>query len=210
MNTGRFIAFEGIDGSGKSTQFDMLINRLTSRGFVCHGTKEPTDSPIGSLIRQILTGKIKADNRVLANLFAADRADHLLNETDGIYHKINGGINVITDRYYFSSYAFNGVDMDMDWVISVNAVNYNILRPDVTLFLDIPVETAMQRIKSRRLHTELFENAERLKLTREKYFEAFEKLKDTETVKIINAEPDINTVSENIWEEVRGLFCPAR
>ena len=209
-NKGKFIAFEGIDGSGKTTQFDMLISRLKNTGLSCFGTKEPTDSPIGSLIRQMLTGKIKTDNRVFANLFAADRADHLLNETDGIYHKINSGLHVITDRYYFSSYAFNGVDMDMDWVINVNAVNYNILRPDVTLFLDIPVAAAIERIKARQQNRELFENEERLELTREKYFEAFDKLKNVENVKIIDAEGDIDTVAEKIWEELRGLFSPVR
>jgi len=206
MNTGKFIAFEGIDGSGKSTQFNILIKRLAGLGLNFYGTKEQTDSPFGSLIRQILTGRIKADNRVLANLFAADRADHLLNETDGIYHKIKNGINVITDRYYFSSYAYQGVDMDIDWVISVNAVSYNILRPDVTIFLDIPVETAMQRIKSRQLQTELFEREERLRLTREKYFEAFDKLKDVENVAIIDADADTDTVADKIWEEVKKHF----
>jgi len=206
MNIGKFIAFEGIDGSGKSTQFNILIKRLEELGVKCYGTKEPTDSFIGSLIRQILRGEIEADKRVLANLFAADRADHLLNETDGIYHKIKSGISVITDRYYFSSYAFKGVDLDMDWVIKVNEVNYNILRPDVTIFLDIPVETAMQRIKSRQLHAELFETEERLKLTREKYFEAFEKLKDAERVAVINADADINIIADKIWEEVGTLF----
>ena len=206
MNSGKFIAFEGIDGSGKTTQFNMLTARLSKLGLKCYGTKEPTDSPIGSLIRQILTGRIKADNRVLANLFAADRADHLLNEIDGIYKKIENGVTVITDRYYFSSYAFHGVDMDMDWVININAVNAAILRPTVTIFLDITAERAMQRINQERFHTELFETEERLKLVREKYFEAFAKLKDVENVAVIDADADAETVAERIWEKLSGVM----
>ena len=205
-NRGRFIALEGIDGSGKSTQVNMLASRLRELGAPCYATKEPTDSPIGSLIRQILTGRLKADKRILANLFAADRADHLLNETDGICDKIKAGVNVITDRYYFSSYAYHGVDMDMDWVISLNALSYNILRPDITVFLDIPVERAMQRIKDRRRHEELFESEARLRLTRDKYFEAFDKLGGEERVSIIGADAGEVEVAERIWGEMCKLF----
>ena len=206
MNTGKFIAFEGIDGSGKTTQINMLKARLDKVGLRCYATKEPTDSPIGALIRQILTGRIKADNKVLANLFAADRVDHLLNETDGIYNKIKNGTTVITDRYYFSSYAFHGVDMDMDWVIKINAVSYEILRPTVNIFLDIPAESAMRRINKNRFHAELFETEERLRIVREKYFEAFAKLKDTERVIVIDADADEATVAERIWGKVAEYF----
>jgi dTMP kinase len=181
--------------------------RLSKLGLKCYGTKEPTDSPIGSLIRQILTGRIKADRRVLANLFAADRADHLLNDTDGICHKINNGISVVTDRYYFSSYAFNGGnDIDMDWLININAVSFGILRPDITVFLDVTAERAMQRINSSRFHLEFFEQEDRLRLVREKYFEAFAKLKGVENVAVIDADADEETVAGRIWEKLSGYF----
>jgi dTMP kinase len=206
MNTGKFIAFEGIDGSGKTTQVDMLTARLSKTGVDCYATKEQTDSPIGSLIHQILTGRIKADNRVLANLFAADRTDHLLNEIDGIYHKIKGGTTVITARYYFSSYAYQGADIDMDWIININDMSAAILRPTITVFLDITAEKAMQRIKSRRAVIELFEKEERLRLVREKYFEAFAKLRDVENVAVIDADADAETVADRIWEKLSEYF----
>ena len=141
--TGKFIAFEGIDGSGKSTQIKKIMERLSSLDVRCYETREPTDSPIGSLIHQIMTGRILADNKVIASLFIADRADHLLNATDGIRQKIDSGITVITDRYYFSSYAYHGVDLDMDWVINGNSVSADILRPTLTVFLDMPVKKAL-------------------------------------------------------------------
>ena len=207
VNTiGRFIAFEGIDGSGKSTQIRRLLERLSLLGIKYYETREPTDSPIGSLIHQIMTGRIIADNRVIASLFIADRIDHLLNKTDGILYIINNGVSVITDRYYFSSYAYNGIDIDMDWVIRGNSICSDILRPTLTVFLDIHVNTAIERIESERFHTELFETHERLLAVRSKYFEAFEKLKDVENVAIIDAQGDIDTVHEQIWSNVSSLF----
>ncbi len=196
---GKFIAFEGIDGSGKSTQIHRLQNRLREMGMRCYETREPTDSPIGSLIHQIMTGRIQADNQVIASLFVADRIDHLLNETDGICRKIESGITVITDRYYFSSYAYHSVDMDMDWVIQANSISANVLRPTVTVFLDVPAEAAVERIQRERFHTELFEKEERLRRVRENYFRAFEKLKDEEAVLVIDASGSVGEVERRIW-----------
>ena len=203
---GKFIALEGIDGSGKSTQIKLLMERLAGMGVKCYETREPTDSPIGSLIRQMLTGRITADKKVVASLFIADRADHLLNKTDGILEMINSGTSVITDRYYFSSYAYNGIDINMDWVIQANAISADILRPTLNVFLDIPVKSAMERIYSGRFRTELYETEERLTAVRAKYFEAFDKLRDVENVAVIDADADIHTVGESIWNTVSRLF----
>ena len=79
QTSGRFLAFEGIDGSGKSTQLQLLLERLRQRGVECRGTREPSDGPVGAMLRQILTGRMAADGRVIAGLFAADRLDHLVN-----------------------------------------------------------------------------------------------------------------------------------
>ncbi|TYQ18421.1 UNVERIFIED_CONTAM: dTMP kinase [Acetivibrio alkalicellulosi] len=202
ISRGEFIAFEGIDGSGKSTQIRNLLNRLNDYGIRCYETKEPTDSPIGSLIHQIMTGRISADNRVIASLFVADRVDHLLNKTDGICQKIDNGITVITDRYYFSSYAYHSVDMEMDWVIQANSISADILRPTVTVFLDVPVKKALERIERERFHVELFEKEERLRKVRDKYFEAFEKLKSEENIVIVDSSGSIEEVFENIWNSI--------
>ena len=185
---GKFIAFEGIDGSGKSTQIRRLGKHLSSKGLRCYETREPTDSPIGSLIHQVMTGRIAADHKVIASLFVADRVDHLLNTTDGIIQQIDSGVTVITDRYYFSSYAYHGVDMDMDWVIQANSISADILRPTVTVFLDVPVEKAIERIQRDRFHVELFEKEERLRRVREQYFLAFDKLKGEEQVVVVDAD----------------------
>ena len=137
MEKGKFIALEGIDGSGKSSQIGPLVKRLEGLGVPCRETREPTGGPVGSLIRQIFTGRVTADNRVIAALYAADRIDHLVNEVDGLCSAIDSGITVVSDRYYFSSYAYHSVDVDMDWVIQANALSAQLLRPTLTVFLDM-------------------------------------------------------------------------
>lgn len=206
IERGNFIAFEGIDGSGKTTQVQMLDARLRQEGIHCYTTMEPTYSPIGSLIRQILTGRIKTDNRAIAGLFVADRLDHLLNEVDGIMAKIDGGTTVITDRYYFSSYAYNSVDMPLEWVVKANEQSSLLLRPTVTIFIDVTPETAIERIVQNRFHQELFEKKSRLVKVRENYMKAFQLLEKEEKVVIIDGSQSPEKISEQIWEAVRGYF----
>lgn len=203
---GRFLALEGIDGSGKSTQVQLLLGRLRERGVLCCGTREPTDGPIGAMIRQIMTGRLTADNRVIAGLFAADRLDHLLNGRDGLLRQVEDGVTVVTDRYYFSSYAYHSVDVDMGWVIDGNRLSAELLRPDATIFLDVPVRLAMDRIGRNRSHTELFEKEDRLTAVRAKYLEAFARLEGVERVTVIDADADVDTVAERVWAAVSHLF----
>lgn len=203
---GKFIAFEGIDGSGKSTQIGMLSERMKGEGIYCYTTMEPTDSPIGSLIHQIMTGRMKTDNKVIAALFVADRLDHLLNDINGIVNKIDEGTTVITDRYYFSSYAYHSVDMPMEWVIRANEQSSGILRPTVTVFIDISPDIAIERIAKNRDHQELFEKKSRLVKVREKYLESFEKLRDVEKVITVDGNRSRQEVADDIWEKLKDFF----
>lgn len=203
---GAFIAFEGIDGSGKSTQIKLLAEKLKERQLAHYITMEPTDSPIGCLIQQIMTGRVKTDNKVVAALFAADRLDHLLNDVNGIKEKIDAGTVVLTDRYYFSSYAYQCVDMPMEQVIAFNQPCSEILRPDLNIFIDIRAETAMERIMKNRYQVELFEKKSRLEKTREGYMEAFEHMKGVETVLVIDGEQTIEEIALKVWEAVEKLL----
>lgn len=203
---GVFIAFEGIDGSGKGTQIKRLKKRLEHEGIPVYRTAEPNDSPTGSLIHQIMTGRIRTTNDVIAALFVADRLDHIQNDVNGMLKFLNQGINVITDRYYFSSYAYQSVDLPMDWIISANEPAAKLLRPDLTVFIDVDPAVTMERIEKNRLTKELFERKDRLIETRARYFEAFEKLKDTENVLVIDGDREMDLVTEEIWEKVGHLF----
>lgn len=206
---GQFFALEGIDGSGKSTQLALLARRLEEAGIPCLTTCEPTDRPIGRLLRQVLTGQIKCDSRVVAPLFAADRLDHLLNGENGLCQAVESGVTVLTDRYYFSSYAYQGVDFPLEWVIELNRPCTQLLRPSATIFLDVSPELALERIAQNRANVELFETRERLTRTRDQYFRAFELQKDAENIVIIPGSRDVTAIAQDIWTSVTSLLSDA-
>lgn len=203
---GKFIVFEGIDGSGKSTQIELLARKMRSEGVQVYTTCEPTDGPIGALIHNIMLGRVKTSNEVIAALFVADRMDHLKNEVNGILDKIEQGITVISDRYYFSSYAYHSIDMSMDWVIMANSICADLLKPDLNLFMDISVEESYRRITQSRVDLELFEKKDILYKTKENYFKAFEKLKNDEKIEIINAEQAEEDIQKDIWKKIEKIL----
>ncbi|MDY5701342.1 MAG: dTMP kinase [Lachnospiraceae bacterium] len=205
MRKGLFLAFEGIDGSGKSTQIRLLNDRLLKEGCRVYQTCEPSGGPIGSQIRQILTGRMKADSRVIAALFAADRLDHLLNDINGMAARVEEGITVLTDRYYFSSYAYHSVDVPMDWVIAANEESRKVLKPDLNIFIDIDADTAMERITRNRFLQELFEKKSLLEKIRANYLKAFELFKDSEKVLVVDGKKNPKEIAEVIWNGVKRL-----
>jgi dTMP kinase len=205
MKKNFFIAFEGIDGSGKSTQVKILSNKLKESGLKIYTTAEPTNSRIGQMIRDIVKHKMEADHRTIAALYAADRLDHLTNKTDGIVKKMEEGYTVVTDRYYFSSYAYHGVHMDIDWVIQANSLSADLLRPDLNVFIDILPKEAMKRLNKGRSSIELYESTENLKNVREKYFEAFKLLEGKEKILIVNGDRSAGEIAQDIWQKVSNL-----
>ena len=206
MKKNLFIAIEGIDGSGKSTQAKNIAKRLENEGHKVYLTFEPTDMRIGKMIRNILGGKEIADEKVIAALFAADRLDHILHETNGILQKLAEGYTVITDRYYFSSYAYHGVHCDLDWVIASNKMAADILKPTATIFVDVSPEVAMERISANREHVEIYETLDNLKAVQAKYLEAFQKLKDTENIISINGNDTAENVTASLWEVIQSIM----
>jgi dTMP kinase len=200
-----FIALEGIDGSGKSSQVKLLCDKLKGAGHKVYNTLEPTNGHTGSLLQSILKKQVKADHRTIALLFAADRIEHLLDKQNGIIQKLSEGYTVVTDRYYFSSYAYNGTYSDIDWVIAVNKMSAELLRPTVNIFIDVPPEVCMQRINANRASTELFENLDSLCNVREKYMEAFSKLQEEEHIFITDGNRAIEDVAADVWRKVASL-----
>ncbi len=205
-----FIAFEGIDGSGKSTQVKLLTEHLQNAGHKVYATCEPTDSPIGAMIRNIFNHKMEADHRTIAGLFVADRLDHLLNKTNGVLKKLDEGFTVITDRYYFSSYAYHGTHMSLDWVIAANALSADLLRPDLNIYIDISPEISMTRLSSGRSSMELYETVENLRKVRETYLEAIDRLKFEEHVFVTDGNRSPELIAADIWNEVSQLAVTAK
>jgi dTMP kinase len=204
MGKNLFIALEGIDGSGKTTQAEILAKHLTEKGHKVHVTCEPTKHPIGRLIRDIFSGKLNADHRVIAALFAADRLDHLLNEEDGLVKKYNEGYTIICDRYYLSSYAYHSVHTSMDWVIQSNALSASLLKPDVHLYIDMDPRISMERINASRPSTELYETLENLVEVRDKYEEAITRIEKDEKIVRINGNHSIDKVAKDILTSINS------
>ncbi len=200
-----FIAFEGIDGSGKSTQVRLLSDRLMQEGQKVYTTFEPTNSRIGTMIRDIFSHRMAADHRTIAGLFVADRLDHLLDADTGMLKMLEDGFNVISDRYYFSSYAYHGTHMSMDWVIDANAMSADLLRPDMNIYIDVAPEVSMERIRQARESVEMYETLENLKAVRNKYMEAFEKLSGVEKVCMIDGNRDQQAIAEDVWKCVENI-----
>jgi dTMP kinase len=205
MKKSFFIALEGLDGSGKSTQIKLLAKKLKGQGLKIYTTAEPTNSRIGHIIKDIFKHKMEADHRTIAALYAADRLDHLTNKTDGILKKMEEGYTVITDRYYFSSYAYHGTHMDINWVIAANSLSADLLRPDLNIYIDIMPEESMKRLNKGRDSIELYESLENLRLVKEKYFEAFEILREKENVSVVNGNRPAKETADDIWNKVSKL-----
>ena len=205
ITRGKFIVFEGIDGSGKSTQIQNISNRLKDQDLKIYTTFEPSDGPVGSLIRQMLSNKIRTDQRTIASLFAADRTDHLTNQKNGIKKKVDDGDIVLCDRYYFSSYAYHAQYIDLDWVIHTNSLNAEILRPDLTIFIDVDPDICLKRIKQSRSQFEMYEKIDVMKKVRINYFKAFDILKDKEKIAVINGNLGMQEVEDAIFNEINKI-----
>ncbi len=166
-------------------------------------TQEPSQGPAGAQIRSILTGRLKADRQTLALLFATDRLDHLYCRTNGIAHRLASGWHVVCDRYYLSSLAYQSLDVETRWIYQLN---YRCIHPDLTIFLDVPVETCMKRITSSRgFHYELFENAQALQMVKNRYLEVMERLRQfAENIHIVKGD----LPEEKVWDSVRQRVEP--
>lgn len=202
MQRGKFIVFEGIDGSGKSTQVKLLTERLKEEQQAVYQTFEPTNSPIGSLIRNMLYGRIQGDEKTMAALYLADRLDHIQNDTNGMLKYLEAGNHVVSDRYYFSSYAYHVPYVSMDWVVDANSECAELLRPDLILFIDISTEMSLDRLQKGRAVLDKYENFERISRVRKNYYEAIERFGNKENIVIIDGERGLEDVAENIWKVV--------
>jgi len=190
----RFIVFEGIDGAGKSVQSRFLKSWLQKKGFKVFLTEEPTKTKLGSIIKKIIKNKkatLAPETQAL--LFTADRAEHVKK----IKQKIDEGYAVICDRYYFSTLAYQGAGgVSENWILKLNEF---LIKPDLTLVLDIKPETGLQRIKNRN-STSYFEKLTFLREVRNRYKKiciSFENAVE------IDASKSIEQVHKNIIKELQ-------
>ncbi len=205
IKRGKFIVFEGLDGSGKGTQIRLLEKRLVADGRSVVLTAEPTESTLGGIIRDALAGDPARSPSELAALFVSDRIRHCQDPKKGIKAMLDAGKDVICDRYYFSSFAYQGIDTDLDWVMKMNLDCPETLTPDVCIFLDVDPEVCMKRIDSSRAFTEIYEKASTLTRIRSRFFEVFSRLGEKENIKIVDAARAPEEIAGDIFEIVNNL-----
>jgi len=190
---GKFIVFEGLDGSGNSTQAELLKKYLQKKGFKVLLTKEPTQKSLaGKKIRKVLEKKEKTSPFKLQKLFVQDRKEHLRNE---ILPALKQNKIVISDRYFFSTFAFGAAEgLSLNRLIKLNE---KFPFPDLTFILDAKPKTCIQRIEKRGKKKTLFEKEAPLKKTRG-FYKIFPKRFKDHKIFLINAEKPIKEVFKEI------------
>ncbi len=164
---GAFICIEGLDGCGKTTQAQLLAKKLR-KGYNAVYTAEPSCGKIGTFIRKsYLYGEKRLSSVAEALLFAADRLEHV--ETE-VLPALQQGRLVISDRYVYSSLAYQGAaGLSLDWI---EKINKHALHVDFAVFIDVDPQTVMQRLKPTR---SVMENLETQQKVREIYLKFVER-----------------------------------
>lgn len=203
---GKFIVIEGLDGSGKSSQIERLSERLKSLGESVYVTAEPTNFETGAYIRRILSQSLEKDMYLQGALFLADRIEHNTHPELGIRAHLKKGETVICDRYYYSSFAYQGTKIKSDWVMDINLSCPKIEKPDLCIFLDVSPKECKDRIEKSRESTELYEKSVSLmEGVRNNFLSVFERLSGSENIKIIDANRSFEEIHEDIFAAVAKI-----
>lgn len=206
MAKGRYIVLEGIDGSGTTTQSKIAADWLRTRGVGVVETHEPTDGILGKIIRKALQRQMPGREgeeltpQEFALLFATDRVHH----TYGlVVPELENGQWVVSDRCYLSSFAYQSIGCDLDWV---RAINRYAPRADLLLLLDVDAATAYGRLGKRTLY-EIFERPDRLAAIRDRYLEIADLLKrEGHRIVRIDASRSAATVADEVRSELAKLL----
>lgn len=202
---GRFIVFEGIDGSGKSSLMRSLAKRLEREGRKVICTAEPSHSAVGKFLRSVLAGELKKSEDEMAALFALDRIYH----NTEISEYLCRGYDVICDRYYYSSLAYQGSETDIETVKRFNLDRPEIRTPDICIYVDVEPEVSLKRILTRNEPIEIYETKEKLERVRRRFFEVFEMLKCegyADNIAVVDNSGELKTAEEAVWANTERLF----
>ena len=192
---GKFIVIEGLDGSGKSAQVELIIKFLKDTGKIVIETKEPTmESEFGRKIKQALRKEIVVEPLELQKLYVQDRREHLKNK---VIPALEEGKFVVSSRYAFSTFAYGYSDgLDVDLLVKLNE---EFLLPDLTIIIDVNPESCVERIENRGEPKELFEKLEKLTKVNEIYKKTPEMFNN---VVVINGNRSIAEVFEDVKKEI--------
>ena len=198
---GRFVVLEGIDGSGTTTQAARLAASLRAAGHAVVSTREPSDGPLGVVLRQALTRRLVGlSDQALALLFAADRLDHLASVVEPALAE---GKVVVSDRYVLSSLAYQGMRLPLSWVETLNTA----ARPaDLTLYLEVDPRTAARRRQGRGGAAELFDADEVQRAVARAYGRVVRKHARAQRVVRVDGRAAPDEVAREILSRVRTVL----
>lgn len=200
---GKFIVFEGLDGSGKSTQLRLLEQSLSALGRRVFRTAEPTERDTGRAIRRALSGAQMRSTAELAALFLADRIAH----NEEIAAHLSAGEDVICDRYYYSSFAYQGPGTDERWVADMNRRCPAVRKPDLCVFLDVDYRRCKARLDAGRDALEIYErDLGFMEQTRTAFLDALRRYESEDRIVIVNADRDVAAVAADILAAVREVL----
>ena len=203
MERGRFIVFEGIDGACKTTHIPLLAEYLRGQGRRVAVTAEPTDGETGKMLRRALSGAIPSTPCELAALFVLDRIRHNV-APGGIEALLAAGEDVICDRYYYSTLAYQGSETDLTWLAEMNLSCPAIRHPDLCIFLDLTPEESLARIAERGEEREIYETREKLAAVRSKFYQVFDLLQNRDRIAIVSASGSIPETQALIRKAIEG------
>ena len=207
MNKGKFIVFEGRDGSGKTTQARLLSSYLEAKGYKTVLTAEPTALPSGKALREALSGKVKKSECQMAVMFVDDRIAHNIHPTGGLSALMDQGVTVICDRYYYSTLAYQGQSTDYEWVKSMNLKCPDIRQPDLCIYVDLLPEQSLERIAKGRETVEIYENLSTLTKVREQFLSVIRDLGERDNICILDGYRTAEQVSEDVNAIVDALLA---
>ncbi len=191
-----FFVIEGLDGSGTTTQLHRIDRMAEGLSPPLFPTFEPTDNPIGTLIRRILHKELTVPHDTLMRLFSADRSFHLYESRHGILDRIASGETVLSDRYLFSSIAYQSLYVSMDDVLQLN----HFPLPQRVFFIELSPELCASRRKTRSKE-ELFDETEMQRKIRDNYYRAFDRFPDLD-IEIIDGSSSIDEITRIIWRSL--------
>jgi dTMP kinase len=203
-----FIVLEGIDGAGTTTQTARLVSALTAQGRRTQATREPSDGPVGVLLRQMLRGRVVSPSgkapasEELALLFAADRLDHGSAELRPL---LADGVSVVSDRYDYSSVAYQSAGhADLGRIAWLRDLNRFAMRPDLTVVLDVSADVARARRLARAGAREIFDD-DQLQAHLAGFYAQIDQHFPTDRIVHVDGDASADAVASAVLAAVRAL-----